>query len=348
MIEDGFYLILAAKGNQLSSICEIKKPNIEFFQVHSQLDGTRLVNHCVVDGSCTEFGHREIYKRNFDVGVSLEDIILCSPDYANIEADDYRIVKSAFRPGEFYPMVFRPILNISNRPRASKAYSFSDDETYPLFEENYSTYKNKLPQYELILDDLLNLFKYIEPVPKNYNTYGHVIRNIILLACTEVENLFKSFLKEHDYNFTRRLSMNNYRIINEYLHLEKAYAYFPRYTKCSFQRPFEAWKENKPLPWYSAYNDLKHDREEHYEKATFENAILSVAAIGIILVRMYGQGNSLWDERAGKVIKVCYQDFSTEDYYIPPMCEDRRILEWKPKKIFETPIIQGSNRKNDT
>lgn len=131
--------------------------------------------------------------------------------------------------------------------------------------------------------------------------------------------------------------MNDYFKIHEYLRLHMATASFPRYRQLERIRPFERWGTDKfsQLSWYADYHDIKHNRETNYEKATLENAILSVSAVGIILAMMYGQNNSYWNEKAGKFIIVENEPFSISEYYIPPKFIKGYAEKWTQKTLWE-------------
>jgi len=48
-------------------------------------------------------------------------------------------------------------------------------------------------------------------------------------------------------------------------------------------QPFSEWKDNKPLSWYQAYNQCKHDRYEKFELANFKNLMLSFNGLFVLL-----------------------------------------------------------------
>ncbi|MFJ3370578.1 hypothetical protein [Pseudomonas sp. NPDC086251] len=55
--------------------------------------------------------------------------------------------------------------------------------------------------------------------------------------------------------------------------------------------PFKGWdKDNatKSLPWYSAYNAVKHNRGDNIAEANFEHVLDAVAALHILLEAQYG------------------------------------------------------------
>lgn len=344
MASDGFYYILRTtelnkldKG--LSSIFELKDNTITFYKSECVYDSSGPVDFYLTEDRYfeddTPYPESFPYKSEWNLQ---ETIFQRHSTYRGFDPDtffkQYRIVKAPLEPGEYYPMVFRPILN---KDGISNVYidSFNSGANYPLYRPNHTYYKSKIPQFELLIDELTNIFKVIEPIPENKNTYGHQLRNILILACTEVENLLTSFLKVHGYKKKGNLTMTDYWLANKYLHLSQAYSLFFRYIDWRGARPFEAWEaaEYTPLPWYVAYNHVKHDREGNFKEATLENAILSVAAVGIILVMMFGKGNAFWNEKAGKFLSVHYKLFKIEEYYLPYIYPGNPHKKWVPRTI---------------
>lgn len=58
--------------------------------------------------------------------------------------------------------------------------------------------------------------------------------------------------------------------------------------------PFETWRPSSAptrlLPWYDAYNKIKHDRETNFAQATLINALKAVTGCFVMLCGQYG-----WD-----------------------------------------------------
>ena len=156
-------------------------------------------------------------------------------------------------------------------------------------------FTDEVRAYYNIVDMLNDLFKVIEPTKKNLTSYGHKIREILILACTEVEYLLKQFLMDNgrkpqrsfyttfDYvKALKPLKLNDY-VIKLKMH--------PSLDSLS---PFKNWVDEKgqttkSLPWYDAYNSVKHDRGGNFESASLEAVINAVGAIHILLEAQYGK-----------------------------------------------------------
>jgi hypothetical protein len=88
--------------------------------------------------------------------------------------------------------------------------------------------------------------------------------------------------------------------------------------------PFWGWDPAKPtqsLPWYDAYNSVKHDREGAFARATLEHAIEAVAACVVMLAAQFG-----------------YEKL--EQYGLKNVFQFKDIPKWEPKDWYYGPIPQ--------
>ncbi len=119
---------------------------------------------------------------------------------------------------------------------------------------------------------------------------------LLLTACTEVESQWAGILRAHRYEQQtcrkqRTWSTNDYVKLFHPLQLNRWHIDFPGIPSNSMIAPFHGWDAERPtqtLPWYSAYNETKHDRETKLEEATLKMAIEAVAAAGIMVAAQFG------------------------------------------------------------
>jgi hypothetical protein len=180
----------------------------------------------------------------------------------------------------------------------------------------------------ILLRKLDELFETIEPTPANARTYGHKIRDVLLLACMEVESSWTAVLRGNGYtNSIGRFTTNDYvklfqpMLLDGYeLHLQ-SYGLFPAFV------PYGSWDINNPttsLSWYDAYNKTKHDREGNLHYATLENAIHAVGAAIVIFYAQFGFhfGTGLLDQKTPvireifRLTRVGFERHERE-FYIP-------------------------------
>jgi hypothetical protein len=135
----------------------------------------------------------------------------------------------------------------------------------------------------IIVEMLNDILQYIEPDEEGVSAYGHKTRNLLILACTEVENILRYYLRRIAGIEEDRLTTNDYVRLKMPLFLsEYAVLYrLPGASSIGLMRPFHGWDRNEPsksIPWYEAYNATKHNRDQYFDQATLAHCIYSVAA----------------------------------------------------------------------
>ena len=237
------------------------------------------------------------------------------------EGDNYRLKHLELDCGQYYNSIYRPIFtyDLSEDFQAASQSEISFIECYKdLPINNFQEYSNQLRQLEIILDDMAEVFKTVAPSHKQFSVYGHAIRNIIILACTELDARMQDILANNGVNPNRKyFEMKDYFKVKDPLKLDEYELSFNRYGDLRTFSPFSAWENDKQLDWYKAYNHIKHNREKHFAEAKLFNAINAIMAYAIILIAQYGYRNDLWRETVGKIIHVEKEPkWDLEDFYI--------------------------------
>ncbi len=136
-------------------------------------------------------------------------------------------------------------------------------------------------QYFLTLEsDLDDTFRYIDPAGQE-NVHSFEFAKILILACTEVESVFKALCCE----ITGQSSADNIKKYREII-LER----FPKITEAKVQIkrlgrvvcPFEGWGKESPA-WWRAYQGVKHNRGECFSDATYQNASVALAGLYVLI-----------------------------------------------------------------
>lgn len=135
----------------------------------------------------------------------------------------------------------------------------------------------------MLVQRLDEIFLYIEPTEKGLATFGHKTRELLILACTEVENNWKQYMIRVNAQPTngRDFNMVDYVRLQSPMRLAEFEISLPLYGEVGAVRPFQEWDVVRPtrsLEWYDAYNKTKHDRNTHFELSTLKNCIHSVIA----------------------------------------------------------------------
>lgn len=174
--------------------------------------------------------------------------------------------------------------------------------------------------YYLMLErDLDNTSRYIEPEGQE-NVYSFEFAKLLILACTEVESVFKELCAEIDCSKKAdNIVKYNEIVLSRYPEITEATVRVNRLGRDIV--PFQEWgvSEAKPLSWWRAYNEVKHNRGDHFADATYLNAVTALSALYILIFYLA--------EITG--IKFSSQDSS----YIDSDYADGRFLFGAQKKL---------------
>lgn len=151
-------------------------------------------------------------------------------------------------------------------------------------------------QIATLAERLRTCFQVVGPSEPNFDVFGGEFRNILLLAATEVEAQCKAILRANSYdqhNPDRRWNTNDYYKLEAALRLADYAIEFPEYPWIKPVAPFRGWSASNPtgsIAWYDAYNMVKHDREQHGDRATLIRSLEAVAAVVVMGVAQFGIG----------------------------------------------------------
>lgn len=149
----------------------------------------------------------------------------------------------------------------------------------------------------LIIDDFKRLLEYIEPDKRNENVFSHRIYELLLRTCTEVESNCKGILKANNYRAVNRYGkdkkdydMNDYKKVEQSSHLSSYVVYYSNWLPDKYtSKPFAAWAENDSLPWYDAYNKVKHHRSQFFSLANLKNLLDAICGLLCIIHSEIGE-----------------------------------------------------------
>jgi hypothetical protein len=173
--------------------------------------------------------------------------------------------------GEFHPRMWRPA-----PPGQTSGYTKEILETAQVV--------------SLLTKDMCEVFETLEPIPGNRPAHGHRIRQLLLLACMEVESAWSAVLRVNGHPGERWTTRDYVKLLKP-MRLDAYSVRLSRYPDWPELRPFRGWdplRATKSLPWYEAYNESKHNREVNLDKATLGHMIDAVAAAFIMLNSQFG------------------------------------------------------------
>lgn len=180
--------------------------------------------------------------------------------------------------GEFYPRVYR--------------FSGNAGDYSSFFLEHHKHERTTAHRAALLLFERMSeLLEVIEPVDANSNAFGHANRQLLILACTEVEAAWRGVLDANSYPLNR-WNTGDYVKLLKPMRLSEWEVKLMHSNCWPNMRPFGKWSEKSPtqsLQWYHAYNLVKHDREDQLKEASLKNVIDAMAALTIMSWACFGE-----------------------------------------------------------
>ena len=210
-----------------------------------------------------------------------------------------------------------------------------------------------LQTVRLLLERLDELFLYIEPCSTSLGTYSNKTRELLILACTEVENTWQHYMRsaQHSPTSSRSYTTNDYIKLLTPLRLSE-YELVPKPYSIPPMRPFLSWdvaQPSKSLKWYDAYNLTKHDRQTHFDKATLKTCIEAVCA-QLVMFSVRFSPHSLYHEGGTvtalfrQLLDIRLRGCSPKSFYIPlalpPVDFQLTILDTHQQKFMQPWTVQ--------
>ncbi len=227
------------------------------------------------------------------------------------------------------------------------------EETYQALD--ISENEMRLSEYSLrlLIQKLDEIFLYIEPDLHSLNTYSHKTRELLILARTEVENFWQYYMVQANENpVGRNYTTKDYVKLLDKLHLKNFEFTLKTYSNIPPIKPFENWNLDAPsvsLTWYDAYNKTKHDRDNHFSKATLINCINAVVAnlvmhcVKFSPYPMFEQTN-MFSSLINQHFNASFDNCDSKSFYLPKIeipegtREDLFVFDCKQNK-FDLPFI---------
>jgi len=243
-------------------------------------------------------------------------------------------------PGEFTPRVYRPVLHGIGVGMNVIRYSQNSQEIvnhrsrFDYYGNNESVINSSVQQLAILTRKLESIFNTVHPVENNLTAYGHEIRNLLILASTEVEAQFRGILMGNDIQpLSKKFNRIDFNRLFSVLRLQTysvKLAYFPDLPVVS---PFKNWTlegSERVDSWYDDYNAVKHDRESNMSRATLLSALEATTALCVLLLAQYGWNIPYWNERVSSFFELTSSPaWEFDDCYLPPIQQ----MPWESKKL---------------
>jgi hypothetical protein len=205
---------------------------------------------------------------------------------------------------------------------------YYDDEMLQGLAATDAERRNSEQALLLLVQRLDELLLFIEPSTKTLDAYGHKSRELLILACTEVEAQWKHYLTLAGRTpLGQGSTTKDYVTVLESLFLAEFEIELPRYKELDPLRPFLGWSTANPtksLPWYDAYNKTKHDRANFFSEATLRRCIEAVGACVVLFsvrfgpIRLY-QGAGTLPALINASFSIRLRDCKPVSFYIPEL-----------------------------
>ena len=134
--------------------------------------------------------------------------------------------------------------------------------------------------------DLEVVSRYVEFCEQNYDVYSIEFAHLLFAASSEVDVIAK-LLCERLQPAAPRGNINEYRpvLLAEFPDLPTTQVFVPRYGLSL--TPWDNWTgPDNPL-WWRSYNNVKHQRDVHFDQATLKNALNALSALLILTFHHY-------------------------------------------------------------
>jgi hypothetical protein len=168
---------------------------------------------------------------------------------------------------------------------------------------NFKVPDNIRPHWNYFLaleKDLETVSRYIEFNKDNLNTYSIELAHLLLSSASEIDtvakcicsilepnakpdniNKYRKIIKAAEDNETYGFGLSGKEdpvLAEKHKHrLSDLIVYIPRYSLALI--PWKSWAEDKNPDWWKSYNDVKHERNHHFNKATLRNTLYALTAL---------------------------------------------------------------------
>lgn len=151
---------------------------------------------------------------------------------------------------------------------------------------SFKTPKHHWNYFLALEKDLENVSRFIEFSDDNLSTYSIELTHILLSASSEVDVIMKQICSLLDSSQSAD-NINNYRtliqlhlslIINQEVSVDRFGILF---------KPWENWNGTQNPNWWRSYNNVKHQRNNHFKEANLQNTINAVGALLLTVTHYY-------------------------------------------------------------
>jgi hypothetical protein len=196
---------------------------------------------------------------------------------SNSPKNEFVLWKISAKPGNYFPRIYRPILEQNSTVSPGRNQRIEQLEeivyNYPVSIPYNTTILvsgvNQLVTLTSLLDEILNT---VYPSSSNLKTFGHQIKNLLVLSCIEVEAQLKGIYKANEVSQKKNYYTTDYIKLKDPMQLDRYSVKLPLYPDLKSFEPFKKWNSKEPtksLKWYDNYNAVKHNGETEFHRLEF-------------------------------------------------------------------------------
>lgn len=147
----------------------------------------------------------------------------------------------------------------------------------------------QLPHWDYFLAlcrDFQETTHYVELVSQNFPTYSTAFARLYLAAGSEIDVVAKLLCQSVNPTSTDK-NIDQYRetIVSKYPDLPNVEVELPRHKM--ERQPWKSWSTGSNPTWWRSYNEVKHERNRHFDKANLENTLDAIAALFVLLAYLH-------------------------------------------------------------
>ena len=154
-----------------------------------------------------------------------------------------------------------------------------------------STTATSTMHWRLFLDlevELVALSRYLEFNEQNFDAYSMRLASLLLSAGSEVDVVAKLLCKKLlPTSKPRHIGDYGRTIGSRIPEVGKFTVHMPKFGLSL--NPWESWggSSRKSPDWWKCHNQVKHERNKHYNKANLKNTLNAVSGLFVLLLFLY-------------------------------------------------------------
>jgi len=141
--------------------------------------------------------------------------------------------------------------------------------------------------YFLALEnDLITLSRYVDFSTANEKCYSLEMARILMAACSEIDVVAKLICQKISAE-TNAHKINQYRDEINPVHTNIAtFGVIVRRHGLALT-PWINWEKDETPNWWTSHNNVKHERNNHFDEGNLINTLNSVAALYVLVLYLY-------------------------------------------------------------